>query len=131
VGLPEFLLRKLYAKGSLAETAPGWFRFMLRNPLGTATLIMPPQVAVNGIAYPPEKVKAKGVDLAAIGPKRPFTFHKGDEVLLKLPGSLLRAANHIDIVAQTKEFGELHISVEDKCAEFCDLPGADGTDRPD
>ena len=126
MGLPEFLLRKLYAKGSLAESAPGWFRFTLRNPLGTATLVMPPRIAVNGIAYPPEKVQAKGLDLGQIGPRSPFEFHKGDEVTLRLPGSLLRSANHIDIRAQTKEFGELHITVEDKCAEFCDLPGAGG-----
>lgn len=123
MSLPEFLLRKLYVKGSLRETAAGEFAFGLRNTLGGATILMPPRVAVNGIAYDPKRVKVKGLDLAAVGPKAPLTFAKGDELTVRLPGSLLRSGNHIEVTVQTREFGELRIAVEDKCAEFCDLPG--------
>lgn len=120
--LPEFLLRKLYQRGSLHETAPGQFGFTLHNRLGSATVMAPPHVTVNGISYPPQRVKAAGIDVAAIGPRNPYVFAKGQEVLLRLPGSLLRGGNQIQVVVQTKEFGELRIEAEDRCAEFCDLP---------
>lgn len=122
--LPSFLLRKLYKKGSLRETAPGMFRFTLRNVLGPATVVNPPHVTVNGIGYGPGKVQSSRLDLEAIGPDNPFEFRKGDQVTLRMPGHLLRAANHIQVLVHTKEFGDLRIEAEDKCAEFCDLPGA-------
>lgn len=124
--LPEFLLRKLYKKGSLRETSAAMFRFTLRNTLGPATVVAPPHVTVNGIAYAPGRVKSSRVDLDAISTRNPFTFAKGDQVTLRMPGSLLRGGNQIEVVVQTKEFGELRIEAEDKCAEFCDLPGTPG-----
>lgn len=123
--LPEFLLRKLYKKGSLRETSAAMFRFTLRNTLGTATIIGPPHVTVNGIGYGPGKVKSSRVDLDGIGPDRPFAFRKGDQVTLRMPGSLLRGGNQIQVLVPTKEFGDVRIEAEDKCAEFCDLPGTD------
>lgn len=123
--VPEFLLRKLYKKGSLRETAQGMFRFTLRNTLGPATIVDPPHVTVNGIGYGPGKVKSSRVDIDAIGPDNPFIFHRGDQVTLRMPGALLRGGNQIELLVHTKEFGDLRIWAEDKCAEFCDLPGAD------
>lgn len=124
MGLPEFLLRKLYKKGSLHETAPGQFGFALFNRFGPATIVAPPHVSVNGITIPPERIRGVGVDLSAVSFQRPFEFAKGQEVALRLPGSLLRGGNHIRVIVQTKEFGELRIDVEDSSAEFCDLPGS-------
>lgn len=121
--VPEFLLRKLYRKGSLRETSPGMFRFQLKNTLVSATVVNPPHVIVNGIGYDPPQLTATRIDLAAIGPDQPFEFHKGDKVTLKMPGSLLRGGNQIEVLVHTKEFGDLRIEAEDKCAEFCDLPG--------
>jgi hypothetical protein len=129
VDLPEFLLRKLYKKGSLRETSAGMFRFTLRNILGTATVLGPPHVTVNGISYPPNKVRSSRLDLAAIGPDQPFEFRKGDEVTLRMPGSLLRGGNQIQVLAHTKEFGDIRIEAEDRCAEFCDLPGSDSEEE--
>lgn len=123
--LPSFLLRKLYKRGSLRETSPSMFRFTLRNTLGPATVVGPPHVTVNGIAYAPGRVKSSRVDLDAISQQRPFEFRKGDQVTLRMPGSLLRSANHIQVLVLTKEFGELRIDAEDKSAESCDLPGSD------
>ena len=120
--LPEFLLRKLYRKGSLHETAPGHFGFALHNRLGSATIMAPPHITINGIAYSPQRVKSEGLDPAAISPRNPYIFAKGQEVFVQLPGSLLRGGNQIQVVVQTKEFGELRIEVEDRCAEFCDVP---------
>jgi hypothetical protein len=129
--IPEFLLRKLYKRGSLRETAPGKFSFTLRNPLGSATLLAPPRLVVNGIAYSPQKMVSAEVEPESISAQTPFRFAKGDEVTLQLPGHLLRGGNIIQLWVQTKEFGELSFEVEDKEAEFCDLPGADATETLD
>ena len=120
--VPDFLLRKLYRKGSLRETADGRFGFVLQNPLGTGTVVGPPQVVVNGIAYRPGQVRAP-VDLAAITPQQPFLFRKGDRIDLSFPGRLLRGGNRIHMIVPTLEFGDVEFYVEDKEAEYCDMPG--------
>jgi hypothetical protein len=122
VGLPAFLLRKLYKKGSLRETADGEFAFRLQNPLGTATLIAPPEFVVNGVSYGPANIEAGGLDLAAISRLRPHTFAKGDEIELRFPGRLLRGGNRIHLVALTREFGEIEFLVEDREADYCEIP---------
>ena len=124
--LPEFLLRKLYRKGSLREVGDGRFAFTLHNPLGDATLVAPPRIVVNGILYPPERVESRRVQLQAISAANPFTFRKGDRVTLRLPGHLLRGGNRIHITAETREWGQLVVYTEDRPQESCDLPGMDG-----
>lgn len=124
MGIPEFLLRKLYRKGSLRETSPGRFTFSLHNILGSATVVAPPRIVVNGIAHAPQMVHSPRVDVTHISPVQPFEFRKGDEVVLTLYGSLLRGGNHIQVHVATEEFGDLDIDAEDRAAEFCDLPGA-------
>jgi hypothetical protein len=124
VGIPDFLLRKIYRRGSLRETGDGRFAFTLLNILGEATLLGPPHVVVNGIAYPPERIQAKNLDVASISPERPFVFRKGERVTLRLPGRLMRGGNRIHIVAETREFGEVDIYFEDREADACDMPGA-------
>lgn len=121
MNLPGFVLRKLYQKGSLREMAGGKFRFTLRNVLGPATIIGPPRIVVNGISYAPSQINAEDVNVSTISPRLPFSFGKGDEVTIRLPGSLLRAGNRIEVTVPTDEFGELVVEAEDKCAEFCDI----------
>ena len=130
VGIPEFLLRKLYRRGSLRESSAGHFRFTLENVLGSATIIAPPRIVVNGIAHAPERVDSPRVKVSTISPAQPFEFRKGDLVTLLMPGSLLRGGNRIQVFVKTKEFGELAIEAEDRAAEFCDFPGA-GIDPPE
>ena len=122
--VPDFVLRKVYQRGSLRETGDGQFAFTLQNPLGEATLTAPPRIVVNGIAYRTEQVKATGIDLGAISAERPLAFRKGMSVHLEMPGRLLRGGNRIHITAHTKEFGEVEVYVEDSEAIFCQLPGA-------
>lgn len=128
MNLPGFLLRKLYQKGSLREMAGNRFRFTLHNILGPATVVGPPRIVVNGISYAPSQVIAEDLNVNSISPKVPFAFPKGAEITLRLPGSLLRAGNRIEVTVPTEEFGELLIEAEDRCAEFCDLPGAGAGD---
>jgi len=123
MAIPDFLLRKLYKRGSLRETGDGRFAFTLANPLGSATLLAPPHIVVNGIAYPPERIESRKLDVTTISKEHPYTFRKGERVTLRFPGHLLRGGNRIHILAETKEFGEVEIYVEDREAEFCDVPG--------
>ncbi len=120
--VPEFLLRRLYKRGSLRETGDGRFAFTLQNPLRVATILAPPHIVVNGISYQPKSVVSDRTDLATISDDRPFVFRKGQEATLQFPGRLLRGGNRIHIAAKTKEFGDIEIYVEDKEAIFCDLP---------
>ncbi|MGB0653565.1 MAG: hypothetical protein ACPGQL_10235 [Thermoplasmatota archaeon] len=121
MGLPSFLLRKLYARGSLRATDDGGFTFALQNPLGTATLISPPDIVINGIRHDPAAVAADtGVDLAAISRDHPFRFAKGDKVTLSFKGHLLRGGNRIHVAAYTKEWGELDIFAEETAPPYGD-----------
>lgn len=123
MGVPGFLLRKLYKRGSLRETADGHFTFRLQNPLANATLIGPPVFVINGIHYHGDQVEATGVSLADIGPEAPYLFAKGTEIELRFPGRLLRGGNRIHMSAETTEFDDIEFLVEDKEATYCDLPG--------
>ncbi len=121
MGLPAFLMRKLYQRGSLRQTADGCFAFRIHNPLGPATLLRPPRFVINGIHYDPADVDAD-VDLAAIDEDHPLAFPKGIGYDLRFPGHLLRGANRIHMTVLTKEFGQLELFVEDKEADFCEVP---------
>lgn len=125
MGIPDFLLRKLYRKGSLRSTADGQFRFTLHNVLGTATVVAPPRVVVNGIAYPPDKIHSRQVQPGAMTERTPFLFRKGDRITVRLPGRLLRGGNHIQVTVKTREFGDLVIEADDSEADSCDVPGSD------
>ncbi|MHB8632377.1 MAG: hypothetical protein ACYDBQ_00220 [Thermoplasmatota archaeon] len=124
MNIPDFILRKLYKRGSLRETGDGRFAFTLRNTLATATIVSPPVILVNGIHYPPERIDSNAVNFAAITVEAPFAFRKGSQATLRFPGRLLRGGNRIHIAVQTKEWGELEIYVEDHEAEYCDVPGS-------
>lgn len=124
MGIPDFLLRRLYRKGSLRSTADGRFAFTLHNVLGTATVVAPPRVVVNGIAYAPDRLESRQVRPAAITARTPFVFRKGDRVTVRMPGRLLRGGNRIQVTVSTREFGELAIEAVDSEADYCDVPGS-------
>lgn len=119
--LPGFLVRKLYKRGSLRETAEGYFAFSIHNPLGKATLIQPPHFTINGIRYAPAKVDAGELDLAGISPDQPLDFTKGMVVELRFKGRLLRGANRLHMTVESKEFGPIELFVEEQEAAYCDL----------
>ncbi len=124
VSIPGFLVRKLYKRGSLRETADGRFAFTLHNPLGSATIIAPPAFTINGIRHQADAVHATGLELSHISTDKPFVFSKGAHLDVTFEGRLLRGANRIHMVASTKEFGDLELFVEDREADYCDMPGA-------
>lgn len=122
--VPEFILKRLYKKGSLRETGDGRFAFTLQNPLRVATILAPPRIVVNGIHYEPDEVAFGTGTLADVGKDGPFAFKKGAEAELHFHGHLLRGGNRIHLTAETKEFGDIEVYVEDREAIFCDLPTA-------
>ncbi len=122
MAIPGFLLRKLYKRGTLRETADGRFSFSLHNPLAAATLIGPPTFVINGMHYPPQDVGAQGIPLDEVSPDNPLIFEKGDELQLVFKGRLLRGGNRIHLTVDTEEFGEIDVLVEDREAAYCDLP---------
>jgi hypothetical protein len=124
VGIPDFLLRRLYRKGSLRGTADGRFAFTLHNILGTATVVAPPRVVVNGVLYTADRLESKKVRPADITERTPFVFRKGDRLTVRMAGHLLRGGNRIQVTVQTREFGDLNIEVDDAEADFCDVPGS-------
>lgn len=119
MGIPLFVLRKLYRRGSLTQTGERRFRFTLQNPLADATLVAPPRIVINGVHFAPDAIDAP-VDLATISPATPFVFPKGGHFDLHFEGALLRGANRIHITAESDEFGELEIFVEDKLMQASD-----------
>lgn len=105
--VPNFLLRKLYKKGSLHETESG-FRFTLHNQIATATLTQPPKIVVNGIAYDAKDVRCD-MDLTA----PPIRFERGSKWILEFQGFLLKGGNRIHFAGETDEFGRIEFLVED------------------
>ena len=121
---PDFILRKLYRKGSLRETGDGRVAFTLQNPLGKGTLGAPPRILLNGMLVPVGDVRCR-IDFARISVENPYVFTKGERLEIDIPGRLLRGGNRLQIVGQSKEFGELEIFVEDREATTCDIPARD------
>ncbi|MEK6986305.1 MAG: hypothetical protein AABX89_07995 [Candidatus Thermoplasmatota archaeon] len=119
--VPDFILRKLYKRGSLRETGDGRVAFTLQNPLGKGTLVAPPRILLNGILAPIESVRCR-IDLAHLSPDAPYVFTKGEKLDLDLPGRLLRGGNRLQIIGRSKEWGELELFVEDREATTCDVP---------
>lgn len=121
--VPDFILRKLYKRGSLREISPTHFAFAFQNPLGNGTIEGPPRLVVNGISYTTDQIGSE-VDWATVTPERPWIFKKGTSLELRLPGRLLRGGNRILAVVPTKEFGPVEVYVEDNEARYCDIPSA-------
>ncbi len=122
--VPDFILRKLYKKGSLRETGDGRVAFTLRNPLGKGTLIAPPRFLLNGILAPTADVRCR-IDFARLSPENAYVFTKGETLDIDIPGRLLRGGNRLQIIGTSKEFGELELFVEDRDATTCDVPQRD------
>ena len=112
MGVPGFLLRKLYKRGSLRPLGDDGFAFTMQNPLASTTLLSPPSITVNGVNHPPESIDAGAVEMHRISESHPFVFKRGAEIELHLKGHLMKA-NRIHIQVQTKEYDDIDFLVED------------------
>ncbi len=116
-GLPAFVLKKLYVKGSLKNTDEG-FVLSIRNTLapGTITGIAPLQV--DGQSYPLEKISLQvgeaSLPASEISVSAPYQFPLNATATIRVAGEALASGAHqVVITVKSQEVGELKISVSD------------------
>ena len=116
--VPSFLLKKLYVKKSLRNTAAG-FELTIQNTLAPGTIMGLAPLQVDGVAYPLEQTEAILPDgskhsATEVSPQEPVRFAVGDRVTLVVTAEPLPAGLHkLIISAKTKEAGNLQIPAED------------------
>jgi len=117
ISVPAFLLRRLYAKGSLRNTEDG-FEFRLKNTLGSgyARRLFP--VVVDGEEMPLESCsfEIEGIEtpFSAVTPERPFTLSMGRMSTIKVRGKRLSPGTHkIGFGFEVQGLGRLDFEVFD------------------
>jgi hypothetical protein len=116
--VPVFLLKKLYVKGSLKNTAAG-FELAIQNTLAPGTILGLAPLKVDGVECPlgqTQVLLSDGTKLAMsdVSAQSPLRFNIGDKVIIQVVGQPLPAGPHkITISPKTKEAGILPIPAED------------------
>ena len=116
--VPSFLLKKLYATGSLKNTATG-FELAIRNTLAPGTIVGLATLRVDGTTYEIDRITAvlpddRSVSAADVSPQSAVCFALGDKVTLQVQGQPLSAGRHKLVISPTtKEAGTLDIVAED------------------
>jgi hypothetical protein len=116
--IPSFLLERLYAKGSLKNTAGG-FQLAIRNILANGTIVGLAPLRVDGVEYPLENTTAvlsdgRQVSASDVSADSPLSFALGDTVTVRVVGEPLAPGSHVlIIVPKTREAGELDIFARD------------------
>ncbi|MGB9879480.1 MAG: C-glycoside deglycosidase beta subunit domain-containing protein [Anaerolineae bacterium] len=119
--VPAFLLKKLYVKGSLKNTATG-FEFTIQNTLAPGTIVDLGSLQVDGVTYQPEQVRVilsdgRNVPATEVSAQSPMRFAVGDKVTVQVAGTPLSTGAHkLMLSPKTKEAGVLEISAEDTIA---------------
>ena len=117
--VPSFILKTLYAKGSLINTSEGC-AFALENRLGTGTLTRLVHLAIDGAACPLGRVSVaypgtSGRPAGGITPEAPLPLTMGVKATVRCAGRTLQPGRHqITLRVQTLELGELEIKVTDE-----------------
>ena len=115
--IPSFMLKKLYAKGSLANTEGG-FKLSLRNTLAPGTIIAVNPLVVDGQEYPIDTITVSSggrTSLAhEISAEGPFMFPVGSTATLEVSAEPLPAGEHSMVISvNTREVGALRIEASD------------------
>lgn len=116
--IPEFLMRRVYKKGSLKQTEDG-VCFELKNVLGPGFISGFTCVKINEDVYNPDKVKfvTQGVEISAteVSEENPIGFRLGQEGTLFLQGAkcLKDGINQIIIELMNPEAGKVQLSLSD------------------
>ena len=122
--VPEFLLRRLYVKGSLRNTHNG-FAFDLRNSLGAgyAERVLPLSVDGDGIALEAARFVVDGMvtPFAEISSDAPFTLAMDGLVSVEVEGRALPDGKHrIGVGFIVTGMGEMRFEVTDVVGEPVD-----------
>lgn len=121
VVVPEFLIKRIYQKGSLKKTDDG-ASVVLKNVLGPGFISGFNYVKINDVVYEPQDVKfiTNGQELLGtdVSEANPIAFRLGQSGTLVMSGkpSVLDGANKIVIEAMNPEAGKVVLSVEDTLA---------------
>ncbi|MGA9349331.1 MAG: hydroxymethylglutaryl-CoA reductase [Anaerolineae bacterium] len=119
--VPSFMLKKLYVRGSLKNTATG-FKLTLKNILAPGTIIGLDSLKVDGYEVALENIRVRsgsGTDVAAsaITTQSPVAFPLNSTATIQVVGEPLTSGCHdILIAVNTKEVGLLEIPVADSIA---------------
>lgn len=118
VVVPEFLIKRIYQKGSLKKTEDG-ASVILKNVLGPGFISGFNFVEINGVVYEPKDVKfiTNGQELLGteVSEANPIAFRLGQSGTLVMSGKpcIADGVNKIIIEAMNPEAGKVQLSVED------------------
>lgn len=116
--IPEFLIKRVYKKGSLKETEDG-VSFDLKNVLGPGFISGFSFVKVNDATFESEEVKlvtqGKEIPATEVTEENPVSFRLGQEGTLILKGAkcLKDGINQIIIELMNPEAGKVKLSLTD------------------
>lgn len=120
VVVPEFLIRRVYKKGSLKKLENG-ASIGLKNVLGPGFISGFNYVKINDVVYEPKDVKFimgtqeyAGTDVSEA---QPVAFRLGQEGTLVMTGkdSVVDGTNKIVIEVMNPEAGKVCLTVDDIC----------------
>ena len=118
VVVPEFLIRRVYKKGSLKKIENG-ASLDLKNVLGPGFISGFNYVKINEIVFEPKDVKfiTAGQELAgdSVSEANPVAFRLNQEGTLVMQGKdcVVEGKNKIVIEVMNPEAGKVQLSVED------------------
>ncbi|SDM22192.1 hydroxymethylglutaryl-CoA reductase (NADPH) [Catalinimonas alkaloidigena] len=116
--IPNALLKQLYTRGSLCNTAEG-FCFSLKNRLTDARFTGLHSARIDGQSYAAEAFTLHSADaaprsVADVTPACPLDFPLRRVVEIQATGAPLSPGrHHLEIVLQTEPFGKITLRVED------------------
>jgi len=116
--IPEFLMKRIYKKGSLEQTDDG-VKFDLKNVLGPGFISGFILVKINDAVFGADKVKflTQGTEIPAetVSEENPISFRLGQEGTLILQGAkcLQEGINQIIIELVNPEAGKVRLSLSD------------------
>ncbi|GAB3567819.1 hydroxymethylglutaryl-CoA reductase [Spirosoma luteolum] len=117
--IPAVLVRQLYTRSSLRNTADG-FTFSLKNRLADARFTGLVYARIDGVDYPASAftLEPEGADpmpLLAISADRPLAFPLRRSVRVRATGQPLAPGTHrLAIQLQTQPFGLITLTVDDE-----------------
>ena len=118
VVVPEFLIRRIYKKGSLTKLENG-ASIVLKNVLGPGFISGFTSVTINDVVFTPSEVKFitnnQEIPATDVSEENPVAFRLGQEGILVMSGKecVINGKNTIIIEAQNPEAGKVKLTAEE------------------
>ena len=125
--IPEFVLKRLYVRGSLRNAPSGW-QFEARNDLAQGSVIGFLALEVDGVAQPLEGVTVLFPDgsprpATTITSAAPLPLPMGVSLTVQMAGVALAPGEHtLSLRLQIQEIGDLAITVTDAVQQAAAVP---------